>query len=54
MTSREKKGAAIVLGLMVLLGALLFATLRRPSGPIGTATDNVLVEQTVINHTKSR
>lgn len=54
MTTREKTGTAVLVGLFILLGVLLVATFRGPSGPVGTLDDNAIVNQTVINHTKSR
>lgn len=54
VTTREKSGVAVLVGLFILLAALLVATFRGPSGPVGTLEDNAIVNQTVINHTKSR
>ncbi len=52
MTTGEKAGLAVLIGLFVALIAVLIATFRGPSGPVGTASDNAIVNQAVINHTK--
>jgi hypothetical protein len=53
MTSRDKLGVGIIIGLLALLGVVLVWTFR----PVGTANrgyeDNVVVQQRVINTQKS-
>ncbi len=52
MTTGEKTGLALLVGIFALLIAALVVSFRGPSGPVGTASDNAIVDQAVINHTK--
>ena len=49
MESREKIGAAVLVGFFLVLFALLFFTVSRPDGPSRSIEDNVMIDQRMKN-----
>lgn len=49
MSTRDKVGLAIVIGIFCLFGIILALMIDRPSGPTRGFEDNVIVEQRIKN-----
>lgn len=46
---RERVGVAVLVGLFVALGILLYFTIDRPEGPSRSIENNVIIEQRMKN-----
>ncbi len=47
MTHRDRIGLYVLIGLFTVFGLLLYFTADRPSGPIRSIENNIIVEQRV-------
>jgi hypothetical protein len=54
MTSRDKLGVGILVGLFALLGTLLVWTFSTPGGASNSIEESALVKQRMINIQKGR
>jgi len=53
MTDRERIGAALLIGLFVLMGVLLWFTMARPAGEGRSIENNLLIEQRMKNRNQN-
>ncbi|MBX3177853.1 MAG: hypothetical protein KF886_10865 [Candidatus Hydrogenedentes bacterium] len=53
MSSKEKIGVAVIIGLFLVFGLILFLTIESPGGT-GSFENNVIIDQRVRNLEKSR
>lgn len=51
---RERMGLIVLIGVLCILGVLLYFTMERPSGPSRGFSDSAIVQQRIINLKKSR
>lgn len=54
MTSKEKIGVAVIIGLFVICGLILYFTIESPNGGTGSFENNVIIDQRVRNLEKSQ
>lgn len=54
MTSRDKVGIGILVGLLALLGTVLVWVFSPPSGPAKSMGESAIVKQRMINIQKGR
>lgn len=47
LSKRDRIGAMILVGMFAVFGLLLFFTVDRPSGPIRSLENNIIVEQRI-------
>lgn len=53
MTNKERIGAAVLVGLFVLMGVLLWFTMSRPDGDGRSIENNVIIEQRMKNRNQN-
>lgn len=52
MTSRDKIGVAVIIGLLGVFVLALYITIKRPTSSSGSFENNVIIEQRVKNLNK--
>lgn len=53
MSTGEKVGLGVLVGLFVLFGVILWATVERPAHTVSDPSESVIIQQRIINLEKS-
>ena len=54
MSSKDKIGVTVIIGVLLFLGLALLITFQRPTGPLRDFDENVIVQQRIKNLERNR